>query len=240
MANSFKETDLQKVRTIENKRIAKGYKPGWTYYQARSSGILETFYYLQKRGEVGTKKQNVNNVNEDSFSISKGQNLTIELVPATCWFSNVRSHVTNTHWNELKKITSSKANKRCEVCGGRGPKWPIECHEIWNYDDSNKVQTLKGLMALCPVCHEVKHMGLANIKGRGKIASQHLAKVNNWNLSQTYEYIDKQFKIWEERSKFQWKLDVSWLEQYGIKISVRSRIKSEFYSLKDSAKLLHS
>ena len=57
--------------------------------------------------------------------------LTIELVPQTCWFSNVRSEVSAADWDRLRKLTSNAAGGRCEVCGGRGPRWPVECHEIW-------------------------------------------------------------------------------------------------------------
>ena len=102
--------------------------------------------------------------------------LTIELVPQTCWFSNVRLEVGTAEWDRLRKLASDAAEDRCEVCGGRGPRWPVECHEIWEYDDEQHTQTLLGLTALCPACHEVKHIGLANIKGQGNIAARHLAK----------------------------------------------------------------
>ncbi|NJO94588.1 MAG: HNH endonuclease [Hydrococcus sp. RM1_1_31] len=144
--------------------------------------------------------------------------LTIELVPQTCWFSNVRSEVSKQDWDKLKKITFANAKYQCEICGGRGKKWPVECHEKWHYDDKNKIQKLIGLIALCPACHEVKHMGLANIKGRADIAMQHLAKVNGWSREQTDEYVAQQFHIWEYRSRFQWTLDINWLSQLGIEI----------------------
>ena len=144
--------------------------------------------------------------------------LTIELVPQTCWFSNVRSEVRATDWDRLKRLTSDAAGGRCEVCGGRGLRWPVECHEIWEYDDQQHTQTLLGLTALCPACHEVKHIGLANIKGRGDIAARHLAKVNGWTAREAERYIAEQFAVWERRSKYQWTLDLSWLEQHGITV----------------------
>ena len=149
--------------------------------------------------------------------------LTIELVPQTCWFSNVRSEVSATDWDRLRKLTSDNAGGRCQVCGGRGPKWAVECHEIWHYDDNQRAQTLLGLTALCPACHEVKHMGLANIKGRGDIAARHLAKVNGWTKQEADRYITDQFSIWERRSEFQWTLNLDWLEQNGGTISKPER-----------------
>ncbi len=148
-----------------------------------------------------------------------GENrLTIELVPQTCWFSNVRSEVSPADWDQLRKTTSHNAGGRCQVCGGRGPKWPVECHEIWYYDDNHHVQTLVGLLALCPACHEVKHMGLANIRGRGEIAARHLATVNGWTPQEAERYIAAQFALWQRRSAFQWTLDMSWLEENGITV----------------------
>ena len=148
--------------------------------------------------------------------------LTIELVPQSCWFSNVRSEVSREEWDRLRKMTGGNAGNRCEVCGGRGPKWPVECHEIWDYDDDHHVQTLIGLTALCPACHEVKHIGLANIRGRGQFAARHLAKVNGWTSQEAERYIAEQFAVWEQRSRFQWALDLKWLERHSITISRKS------------------
>ncbi len=144
--------------------------------------------------------------------------LTIELVPQSCWFSNVRSEISAEDWDRLRKDAASHAGNLCQICGGRGPKWPVECHEIWHYDDAQHIQTLVGLLALCPACHEVKHMGLANTRGRGQIAARHLAKVNGWTAAETERYIAEQFAVWEQRSAFSWTLDISWLEQCGIAV----------------------
>jgi hypothetical protein len=145
--------------------------------------------------------------------------LTVELVPQTCWFSNVRDHVSQETWNVLRKSTYKRANYRCEVCGDRGQKHPVECHEIWHYDDANKVQKLMGLTALCPSCHQVKHIGLAEIRGQAEAAKKHLAKVNRWTGQQTEAYLAEVWQIWRERSQHPWKLDLSWLEQeFGIKV----------------------
>ena len=139
--------------------------------------------------------------------------LTIELVPETCWYSNLRSELSQRDWDILRKESYRKANYCCEVCGGKGSKHPVECHEIWEFDDKNKTQTLKGLISLCPACHEVKHIGLAEIKGRGDIARAHLAKTNGWNIDQAQRYINTSFDIWNERSNHLWTLDTSWVKE---------------------------
>lgn len=140
------------------------------------------------------------------------QELTIELVPKTCWYTNVRSQVTPQVWDFFRKKTYQQANYKCEICGGRGDKHPVECHEVWHYNDNCQQQTLIRLIALCPACHECKHIGFATIQGRGKIAAKHLAKVNQWSDEQALAYIEQSFDIWERRSQFKWKLDISYLE----------------------------
>jgi len=91
--------------------------------------------------------------------------LTVELVPSTCWYTNVRSNVSKAVWDRLRGEVAADAGNRCEVCGGRGRRWPVECHEMWDYDDDRKIQRLERLVALCPACHEVKQASLVSKPG---------------------------------------------------------------------------
>lgn len=139
--------------------------------------------------------------------------LTIELVPTTCWYSNVRSEVSTAEWDYLRRGCYSRARWVCEVCGGQGPKWPVECHEVWRYFDTTHVQKLVRLIALCPACHEVKHIGRAEATGRGEAALRHLMQVNEWSRSRAQAYIQRSYGKWNDRSEFEWELDISWLEK---------------------------
>lgn len=142
--------------------------------------------------------------------------LTIELVPKTSWFNNVRTIVSTEDWDRIRKSVYARAGHRCEICGGKGPKHPVECHEVWIYDDETHRQTLARMIALCPSCHECKHAGLANIRGRGDLIPIHLAMVNEWSIRRAERYVDEQFEIWEQRSRFEWTLDVECLREYDI------------------------
>jgi hypothetical protein len=138
--------------------------------------------------------------------------LTIELVPLTCWHVNVRSSVGRKEWDRLKKEVYAKANYKCEVCGRQGSNWPVEAHEIFEYDESKYTQKLTRLIALCPDCHSVKHLGRSIACGNSDRATQHLARVNDWTKEEAEKYIAEQFKVWQERSKHSWKLDLTLLE----------------------------
>jgi hypothetical protein len=153
--------------------------------------------------------------------------LTVELVPSTCWFSNVRSEVSKEDWDRLRTATYKKAGYRCEICGGRGRRWPVEAHEIWHYDDATHTQTLLGLQSLCPDCHQVKHIGLSEARGRRDEALRHLARVNGWSIEDAEMYVEVQFEVWSRRSQHRWKLDISWLEQFGIDVSRHARRETE-------------
>lgn len=144
--------------------------------------------------------------------------LSIELVPSSSWTDNVRAIVTKKQWDHIKSQVSSKAYDLCEICGGVGPKHPVECHEIWNYDDKKLIQKLEGMIALCPDCHMVKHIGLAEIRGLRAKAVKHLMKINQITNAQAEKYIAESFKKWAERSKKKWTLDLSYLQEFNIEV----------------------
>ena len=142
--------------------------------------------------------------------------LTIELVPKTSWYNNVRALVDELGWDRIRRQVYRQADYRCEVCGGRGPEHPVECHEVWHYDDRTRVQMLVRMIALCPACHQVKHIGFANVRGKGAQARAHLARVNGWTLEQADAYISEAFRVWAQRSQGPWTLDLEGLRPYVL------------------------
>lgn len=139
--------------------------------------------------------------------------LKISLVPRTSWFTNLRSILSNKDWDLVRKDVYAKANYRCEICQGQGPKHPVECHERWSYNEDTGVQKLVGLIALCPACHEVKHIGLAQVRGRYQQALSHLMKINGWTKQKAEHYVQKCWARWVRRSQQQWELDVSFIDR---------------------------
>lgn len=138
--------------------------------------------------------------------------LTIELIPKSAWNSNLRSYLTDHQWNIVRRKCYQEAGYVCEICGGVGKKHPVECHERWGFE--NGQVKLLGLIALCPSCHEVKHIGRADAVGRGPQALAHLMKVNEMTESEAMCYVRHAFRIWQDRSKKQWELNIDYLEHY--------------------------
>ena len=145
--------------------------------------------------------------------------LTIELVPRTCWYSNVRSNVRSETWDRLQRLTFQAAGHVCEICTGAGDGHPVEAHEIWEYDDHRQIQRLQRLVSLCPRCHEVKHIGFAIETGHAQRALTWLASVNGIAPAEALAYVKHTFQIYEIRSQFSWRLDIKLLsQQFGIQL----------------------
>lgn len=143
--------------------------------------------------------------------------LTIELVPQSCFFSNVRSTVSRRDWDTLRYECYDLAGHRCEICGSRGKKYAVECHEIWEYDDKNHVQKLVRLIALCPMCHRCKHWGLSRIKGLEEDCYNHFCIVNQVSYNEASHIVFDAFEVWENRSFSAWKADLTFLDKKNIK-----------------------
>lgn len=151
--------------------------------------------------------------------MNKNIQLTLDLIPQSSFYKNVRQIISKKQWDIIRNIVYSKAWHVCEICGNTDPNDRLDCHEVWNYDNKKLIQKLERMIALCPSCHQCKHFGFAQIQGKEKEAFNHLMKINSWSKSETEKYITNAFREWEKRSKKKWKLDVSSLKEYGIDIN---------------------
>lgn len=106
--------------------------------------------------------------------------------------------------------TYAQYSHKCGICRTKGR---LNCHEIWEYDDKKHIQKLTGFIALCDLCHHVKHFGRANMLAReGKLnleeVVEHFMNVNKCNKSTFERYMDKAFAKWDERSQYNWEVDL--------------------------------
>lgn len=147
--------------------------------------------------------------------------LTIELIPKSSAYKNVRSEVTKETWDKIRRFVYKRANYKCEICGGKGETHPVECHEKWKYyytDIYGGKQILLGFEALCPDCHEVKHIGLAHYRGRSKRALKHLAQINHWTTDAAEKYLKERIHEWSIRTNDLWDVDISYLDKFNYEI----------------------
>jgi hypothetical protein len=173
---------------------------------------------------------------------SKAPKLSVELIPTTCHYSNVRTTVTKKEWDMIRFMSYEKANNKCEICGesgkNQGYKHNVECHEIWDYNDETHTQKLVGLISLCPICHLVKHIGRALAMRKKEVAYNQLAKVNKWTTKEVEQHIVASFELHKQRSKHEWTLDLSILleEPYNLKINTESKRIFEVRKYKKKSK----
>ncbi len=152
-----------------------------------------------------------------------GNQLFVDLVPRSCWFTNVRKCVHPSDWDRLRRYVYERAGNRCECCNAEGR---LDAHERWYFDEESKVQKLLRIIALCEACHEVTHMGLAQIKGREEAATNHLMKVTGMDCKAAESHKNEAFDLWRSRNRFAWDLDLSIITDSGIKLA-KSFVKAD-------------
>ncbi len=152
--------------------------------------------------------------------------LEIDLVPQTTWYKNLRKVLPKYEWDKIRKNVYAKFNYLCAICGDRGR---MNCDEMWEFDDNNNVQKLKGLQAVCDNCHHIKHMGFVNIQISNGAwpesmlddLTRHFVKVNNVTVHEFNRHLSEASKIWRERSKKEWKIDFGdykdLVDKYNVK-----------------------
>ncbi|WP_017597337.1 DUF5710 domain-containing protein [Nocardiopsis lucentensis] len=152
---------------------------------------------------------------------SLGSGLFVDLVPSTCWFTNVRSCVSQRDWERLRRMVVDRAGQVCEICGAAADRearrW-LEVHERWTFDERCGTQTLRRLICVCTPCHTVTHFGLAQVKGIAAEAMAHLIAVTGASPGAAQRHVREAFALWERRSRAVWELDLSMLTGVGITV----------------------
>ncbi|MFC3962883.1 UvrD-helicase domain-containing protein [Nocardia jiangsuensis] len=150
-----------------------------------------------------------------------GTGLFVDLVPSSCWFTNVRYCVDSRDWERLRRMVNTRAEHRCEVCGvGKDPaeRRRLEAHERWDYDEVRTVQSLRRIILLCSDCHLTTHFGYAQVSGNEDRAFRHLMRVTGMSATRAQEHVVEAFRSWEYRSARNWSLDLSILTGAGLTV----------------------
>lgn len=148
-----------------------------------------------------------------------GSGLFVDMIPRTCWFTNVRTCVSERDWERLRRMILRRARQQCEACGAgedRAARRWLEAHERWRYDDRSGTQTLRRLICVCSPCHLVTHLGYANVTGRSEEALAHLRQVTGMTDEQASRHVDDAGRLWVERSARAWHLDLRMLTDAGV------------------------
>lgn len=137
--------------------------------------------------------------------------LTIELVPRSAWGENLRTRITRRRWEKIREAVIESQHDVCGICGADEGR--LNCHEIWQYDDIQHRMSLIGFIALCDVCHSIKHFGRTmelvkkNILKLDPILN-HFCRVNGCSYQIFREHRAWAKALYRERSQHEWTLDL--------------------------------
>ncbi len=140
----------------------------------------------------------------------KDLKLTIELVPKTAHYANLRNALTRSAWQKIAKNTKERQGNECGICGDQGRR--LYCHEMWDYNDSCFIYTLAGFVSLCGYCHSVKHLGLTKIQAKQGLVDleaviDHFCKVNDCTRAKFQVHETTAFAEYHARSQHEWEPD---------------------------------
>ncbi|HIU61814.1 MAG TPA: HNH endonuclease [Candidatus Coproplasma excrementigallinarum] len=139
--------------------------------------------------------------------------LNFEMVPDSCWYSNLRSLLTKEQWDVLRKKAYARAGGRCMICGA--PSKRLEAHEQWEYDEKTCTQRLKNIIAVCPLCHAVIHIGRTSLKGDIRAAEEHFMRVNGCSYAEYRAALGEANRDHIRRNKVpEWRLDITALAKF--------------------------
>lgn len=153
-----------------------------------------------------------------------GNALFVDLIPSTCFFTNVRSCVERSDWDRLRTHIYERARQRCECCGvdcKASTTTRMEAHERWSFEEgpgSRRRQRLVRLVALCRECHQATHMQLSDVSGWGEASRLHLRKVTGMTEEECEQHIAQAYALAEARSDGPWDLDLGLIKDSGIAV----------------------
>lgn len=139
--------------------------------------------------------------------------LDFELVPDSCWYSNLRSFLRPEQWDRVRRAAYARAEGRCQIC--KRPMSRLEAHERWAYDEETATQILTDVIAVCADCHAVIHIGRTQLMGGEEKAADWFCKVNGCSYADYRLALGKANETHRRRNRVgEWKLNLDWLAEH--------------------------
>jgi hypothetical protein len=122
------------------------------------------------------------------------------LVPRPLWGINAHDLLDRESWQRMRRDTFSRDNLRCIICE---QKRPLECHEVFSYDDITGTATLVRLESRCADCHACNHLGrLLKRNPRGfKQALASIGRLNRISPPEVISLVQEAFKLHKSRTR---------------------------------------
>lgn len=81
------------------------------------------------------------------------------------WRMHDHAGEADTEFRQVRDTVLSNADRRCVYCGLRAPKY----QEVHHGDDDHANNAPSNLFCVCPLCHQVFHLGLAGLEDGGDL-----------------------------------------------------------------------
>ena len=149
--------------------------------------------------------------------------LQIDLIPKTSWGASLAGSLTPESWASIRKPFIAHYGNRCQICGRRGENLnktirDVDTHELWEYFPSPTapIQKLVGFVSVCSACHLMFHLGFAESISKKEITIKRLQKIEKLTDKEMDKRVSDIFKLWNQRSDYDWIIDISILKEYGF------------------------
>ena len=162
-----------------------------------------------------------------------GNNLYVDLIPSSCWFTSVRYCIEPADWQRLSNGIRERADHKCEICGEGENKEAglfLEAHERWEFIPETFNQVLRRIICLCSLCHRTTHYGYAQVVGQEEMVKAHFIAINGVSREELDSHIQEAFEIWGERNEQTWALDLSIIIDAGIRLKSKPKPPSRVES----------
>ncbi|MGS1026795.1 HNH endonuclease [Burkholderia glumae] len=167
-----------------------------------------------------TKNQQleINSYIQDAFV--KKHAISFHFIPNEQNKKNVRSYIEYTHgnwkkWQEIRLHYFAKHNHVCQSCKKTFDDKGLNLHELWDFNESSKIQKLIALIPLCPECHSIAHINRHKKEPEKIIALiEKYASYNKVSEDQSYADMDLAERERTHRQGIKYKLDMSLLSDF--------------------------
>jgi hypothetical protein len=107
----------------------------------------------------------------ESSSVGSGtpHKLTADSIPPVYAAVNLRTLLSPSQWDRIRRQAYAEAGHRCTICQFVGR---LHAHEQWEYEETARLLRLTGILVLCLSCHAVKHL----------VRTEHLASQGVFDL----------------------------------------------------------
>ena len=129
------------------------------------------------------------------------------LIPKPLWGINAHNLLVGECWQRMRRDTFLRDKNRCVICGEQKP---LQCHEVFSFDDAEGIAVLTKLESRCEVCHDCNHLGrlYKTDPDAFKSALAYLGVINQLDPPDVIRLVKEAFRLHKTRTR-PWEMRVA-------------------------------